>query len=81
MGMNVIDNTKVRFDELEGGDIFTCKIKGEEELCLKLSCPVKFEKDGVTHNANVILLLTGEPLAVIDGASSFKHQNVTLELN
>ena len=79
MGMNVIDNTKVRFDELEGGDIFTCKIKGEDELCLKLECPVTI-KDNVLE-ANAVLLLTGEPVNIIDGKASLRHNNVTLELN
>lgn len=79
MGMNVIDNTKVRFDELEGGDIFTCKIKGDDELCLKLDHPVVLKDN--TLEANAVLILTGEPVNIIDGKCSVKHNNVTLELN
>ena len=73
------DNTKCRFDGLEGGDIFTCKIKGEDELCLKLDHPVVLKDN--TLEANAVLLLTGELVNIIDGKCSIRHQNVTVEIN
>lgn len=82
--MNVKDNTKVRFNELEGGDIFTTKFCGEDELCMKLKQEIQIADENCKsayHRVNAILLLTGEPIFVSDEYADIRHQNVTLEIN
>lgn len=78
--MTVKDNTKVRFDELEGGDIFSTRYKGDDIICLKLDTEMAM-LDSLESKVNAINILTGEPVYIIDAKASVKHQNVTLEID
>ena len=82
--MNIIDNTKVRFDELEGGDIFSIKFLEGYEFCMKLKEEVRITDANCKNayrKANAIILLTGELIFVSDEYEEIKHRNITLELN
>lgn len=82
--MNVRDNTKTKFDELKGGDVFSIKFLEGDEFCMKLKEEIQITNENCKNayrKANAILLLTGELIFVNDKYAEIKHQNITLEIN
>lgn len=80
--ITVKDNTKIKFSDLCGGDIFTCTIEGDAVICMKLAYEVRFTIGVINEpaQANATNLLSGE-LMLIPQTANIQHHNATLELN
>lgn len=79
--MTVKDNTKAKFSDLCGGDVFTCVVKGESVICIKLAYEVRFtiSVNQEPIQANATNLLSGE-LMWIAQTIDIQHHDATLEL-